>query len=262
MTSSDTGDDDAAKKDVLFVNSVAKAMRVLEAFRDEGETVGLTELAQKTGMTLSAIQRFTHTWERLGYVEKDARSKRYRLTVGALELGYLYLRGNPLVARATPHMVLSHEEHGLPMNLSVFSGSDVVYIVRLPHRHLKFVETLPGRRVPAFCNSAGRAFLSHLPDDRLETILAEPKRAFTEHTLTDADALRVEVLRARKQGYAYAQDQVLLGQIGIGKVVYDAKRNPVAALNMVMSSEDWTEERVTAELVPHLFKVAAAISLS
>lgn len=253
-------DADDEKKDFLFVNSVARATHILEAFRNEAETLSLTELAQKTGMTLSAVQRFTHTWEVLGYLQKDRRSKRYRLTVSVLELGYLFLRANPLVARATPHMVLAHEEHGLPMNLSVLSGSDVIYIVRIPHRRLQLVEMLPGRRVPAYCNSAGRAFLSHLPDDQLDAILAEPKTAFTSRTQTDPAILRAEIETVRKQGYAYSQDQVLLGQIGIGKVVLDSKRRPIAAINIVMSSDEWTERRIVDELVPHLFKIVHAIS--
>ncbi|WP_337998224.1 IclR family transcriptional regulator [Oleispirillum naphthae] len=253
----ETGD---GKKDFLFVNSVAKAVQVLEAFRGAGESASLTELTHKTGLSLSAVQRFTHTWEALGYLQKDPQSRRYRLTVAALELGYLFLCSSPLVARAMPHMVMAHEKHGLPMNLSLLSGSDVIYIVRLPHRSLKFVETLPGRRVPAFCNSAGRAFLSHLPDDRIGEILAEPKIAFTAHTLTGPAELRAEIEKARAQGYAFTRDQVLPGQLGIGKVVYDSRRQPIAAINLVMSSDEWTEERVVEELVPQLFQVAAAIS--
>ncbi len=256
----ETRNDGEEKKDFLFVNSVGKAVQVLESFRDDGESASLTEIANKTGLSLSAAQRFTHTWESLGYLQKDPQSKRYRLTVATLELGYLFLRGNPLVVRATPHMIMSHAEHGLPINLSVLSGSDVIYVVRLPHRRLKFVETLPGRRFPAFCNSAGRALLSHLPDDQLDAILAEPKIAFTERTVTDPVALRDEIETVRRQGYAFAKDQVLLGQIGIGRVVCDAKRRPIAAINIVLSSDEWSDEQVKEELVPLLFKLTSAIT--
>jgi hypothetical protein len=148
MEMTETRNDDEGKKDFLFVNSVGKAVQVLESFRDDGESASLTEIANKTGLSLSAAQRFTHTWESLGYLQKDPQSKRFRLTVATLELGYLFLRGNPLVARATPHMMMSHAEHGLPINLSVLSGSDVIYVVRLPHRRLKFVETLPDGASP------------------------------------------------------------------------------------------------------------------
>jgi len=257
---SENQNESGEKKDFLFVNSVAKAMQVLEAFRDEGEDISLTEIANKTGMSLSAAQRFTHTWEVLGYLHKDPRSKRFQLAVPALELGYLFLRSNPLVARAMPHMMLSHAEHGLPINLSLLSGGDVIYIVRLPHRRLKFVETLPGRRFPAFCNSAGRAFLSHLPEDEVDEILSRPKIAFTERTVTDPDALRAEIETVRRQGYAFTKDQVLIGQLGIGRVVCDAKRRPIAAINIVLSSDEWSEGRVKEELVPLLFKLSSAIS--
>ncbi len=64
----------------------------------------------------------------------------------------------------------------------------------------------------------------------------------------------------RRQGYAFAKDQVLLGQIGIGRVVCDAKRRPIAAINIVLSSDEWSDEQVKEELVPLLFKLTSAIT--
>src|SRR5690606_16417869 len=64
-----TSDDDL--RDPLYIASLGKAMRVLEAFRQARSPLGLTELARLTGLGKSAVQRFTYSWERLGYLVKD-----------------------------------------------------------------------------------------------------------------------------------------------------------------------------------------------
>ena len=53
-------------------------MRILSAFGEAHGEMGLTELARATGLDRSATQRFTATFHRLGYLEKDASTRRFR----------------------------------------------------------------------------------------------------------------------------------------------------------------------------------------
>ena len=64
----------------LFVASVAKAMRILETFDKDAGSLGLSDIALRTGLGRSATQRFIYTLERLGYLDRDEASKRYMLS--------------------------------------------------------------------------------------------------------------------------------------------------------------------------------------
>ncbi|PKU23775.1 IclR family transcriptional regulator [Telmatospirillum siberiense] len=248
-------------RDLLFVESLERGMRLLAAFRGTTDSLGLTELAAATGLTKSAAQRFAHTWERMGYLEKDARSRRFRLGIRVLELGFFFLRGHPLAGRAMPHLLAVRERLGVAVNLSLRDGADIVYAVREPDQRLTLAEMLPGRRMPAFCTSAGRALLAHCGDDELDAVLAAPGRIrYTPHTETDAQALRREIETVRRQGFAIARDQVLIGQIGVAAAVPDFGRQPAAAVNMTMTTDQWGEARIVRELVPQLMAVTEAIS--
>lgn len=83
-----SSNEQATEVDNLFVQSLAKGLKVLEAFSSLQDSISLTELVAATGMTKSGVQRLTHTLEQTGYIRKDALSKRYSLTPRVLELGY------------------------------------------------------------------------------------------------------------------------------------------------------------------------------
>ena len=67
-------------RDPLFNQSVEKAFTILEAFGGERRAMNLGEIATAAGMTKSSAQRCTHTLERLGYLRRDLRVRRWVLT--------------------------------------------------------------------------------------------------------------------------------------------------------------------------------------
>jgi len=246
--------------DPLFVASLEKGMRVLEAFRDATDTLGLTEIAALTRLGKSAAQRFVHTWERLGYLSKDTASRRYRLGPRVVELGYFFLRTDRLVSMAAPHLVALRDRCGLAVHMSVLAGGDMIYLLRLPSRQLTLAEMLPGRRMPAWCNSGGRMLLSQLDDDAIrQTLLRAPPRAFTPRTVIEPLALLALIQQARDEGYALTEDQVLQNQVGAAVLLRDARDVPLAAISVSAPRHDYPADRLLRDIVPQLFRTAHAI---
>lgn len=257
---SSSQDAPAPTDDPLFVASLEKGMRVLEAFRDATDTLGLTEIAALTRLGKSAAQRFVHTWERLGYLSKDAASRRYRLGPRVVELGYFFLRTDRLVSMAAPHLVALRDRCGLAVHLSVLAGSDMIYLLRLPSRQLTLAQMLPGRRMPAWCNSGGRMLLSPLDDDAiLQTLLRARPRAFTPRTVIEPQALLALIQQAREDGYALTEDQVLQNQVGAAVLLRDTRDVPLAAISVSAPRHDYPADRLLRDIVPQLFRTAHAI---
>lgn len=246
--------------DPLFVASLEKGMRVLDAFRDASDSLGLTDIATVTGLGKSAAQRFIHTWERMGYLIKDPASRRYRLAPRVVELGYFFLRSDRLVSMAAPHLVALRDRCGLAVHLSVLAGGDMIYLLRLPSRQLTLAEMLPGRRMPAWCNSGGRMLLTAQDDDAIrQALLRAPPRAFTPRTVVDPDALLALIRQARDDGYALTEDQVLQNQVGAAVLLRDARDTPLAAISVRAPRHDYPSDRLLSDIVPQLFRTAQAI---
>src|SRR5262245_28426079 len=91
--------------DALFIASLEKDLRVHYAFRDRPRLLSLTALATATGRGMSAAQRFVHTWQTLGYLRKDPRSRLYALAPKLLDFSFMYQRASGLAEIAMPHLM-------------------------------------------------------------------------------------------------------------------------------------------------------------
>ena len=63
-------------------------------------------------------------------------------------------------------------------------------------------------------------------------VLQKPLTPFTENTITDAPALRIELEEIRARGYSIDDEEVESGAKCIGAPIFDYLREPVAALSV------------------------------
>src|SRR5215469_9409636 len=70
------------------VQSLAKGFRVLEAFSGDAEEMTLSEMADVAGLDAGTTFRMVNTLVNLGYVARIPASRRFRLTLKVLDLGF------------------------------------------------------------------------------------------------------------------------------------------------------------------------------
>ena len=70
------------------VNSVKKALRVLECFTTSTPEMTLTQLSRELDMPKSTLLNLLRTLEESGYVYKTRQSQSYRLGYKIMELSY------------------------------------------------------------------------------------------------------------------------------------------------------------------------------
>jgi IclR family pca regulon transcriptional regulator len=245
----------------LYIQSLASGVAVLDAFTTDRPTMNLREIAEAAGVTKSAAQRFTHTLVALGLLRKDSVSKRYSLSPRTLDAGYRYLQAHVLLERANPYLLDLNRQTGETVNLAEPDGDEMVYIGRFPSPHRAIVHMPVGRRLPLFCSSAGRAYLSCLPDEQVKQILDRVERPrYTPHTLTDLDKLLELITTVRESGFAYSVEEFYLGDLAFAVPVRNIRGEAVAAVNLSVSTAYWTFERAHTELVPKLIHTANLIS--
>lgn len=251
-------------KDPLFLQSLARALDVLECFSDSPGPKSMGEIAAETGVNKSAVQRIAHTLMRRGYMAPDPRGG---LTLGAalLDRSFDYLRANPLIERANPVLTDLRRETRERVDLSLFDADPdhptIVYAMRMRTRRETFYATLPGRRFPAAATSGGRACLALLTDDAIDRVLAAAKlRRMTPHTLVEAGAIRDRVRFARDHGYACSVEEALLGEIVLAAAVRDAAGAPVGAIHVASSLSEWSQRDFCDRFAPLAMAAAQAIS--
>jgi DNA-binding IclR family transcriptional regulator len=252
-----------ARQDTLFVNSLAKGLRLLEVFDEENQALGLSELAARSGLDKSATQRLANTLHQTGYLSKDERTRRYRPSHKFLEMAYAYMWSDPVVQLAMPKLIEFSRRIGETVNMAQLSGSDIVYVVRLPCQRTSFAATILGRRLPALVTSSGRAMVGRLPEAERDACLATwPIRPFTPATLLDREEIARSVLEGAARGYVLTTGQMILKETAVAAPIISSEGRPVAAVQCAVSARDWTPERVERELVPMLLDTANSITPS
>lgn len=252
-----------AAGDRLFVGSLSKAVRVLYAFGGTRSRLTTAEIAKATGLNVSAAQRFAHSLLTLGWIEKDARTKEYRLSPRLLDLAYLFLRSDPLTNVAYPHLVKLAVATGEYINLSVLDRGDVIYLIRLAGTRQREQQNLVGGRMPSFCTSNGRAMLAFLPEEEAREIIEQSDRTpLVDAALTDVAKIMRKIREARKDGYAIVDGESEEGVISVAAPILDAAGHPLGAINAPVSTRTWTVQRVRDKIVPQLLDTAEIISRS
>jgi DNA-binding IclR family transcriptional regulator len=252
---------DAAASDPLFNQTVQKALAILEVFGGERTALNLTEIALAVGMTKSSAQRCTHTLERLGYLKRDPKVKRWVLTARTLSVAHAYLSGHGLLEQATTHLIDLNQACGESVSLSEPDEPDMVYIARFPS-HKRFLIHMPvGRRLPMYCAGAGRAYLSALPRAEAQQIIKRAQlRPLTPLTLTDPKQILREIDAAREVGYAWTAQECYRGDLTIAAPVLGADGRPIASVNISAPTSRWTLDALRERFSSLLLETARAVS--
>ncbi len=247
--------------DPLMVSSVEKAFRVLDVFGPGRQTLSLSQVAELAGMDISAAQRFTHTLQKLGYLAKDAETRRLALTPKTLDLAGRFLRGHKLVNVAMPYLMHLSKETEETVNLTLLDGTEIIFVARFMSRHMLNTDVVIGTRMPAYCTAPGIAILSRLPGKEAAAILDRSALvAHTEHTTWERDKLIAKIALSEKQGYATQFEEFFLGDASIAAAIVDARGRPQGAINLAAPCSRYSREEMVERFAPLVVAAAQTIS--
>jgi len=233
------------------VQSVDRALALLEHLADAGGSLRLAELEAATGLPLPTVHRLVRSLVYNGYVRQEP-SRRYALGPRVIRLGAVAVRA--LGSSAMRELTGLVEQIGETANMAVLEGDSVVYVAQAPSPHSMRMFTEVGRRVSPHCTGVGKALLSQLADDDVLALLARtgmPPR--TSRTLTDPAVLLAELHEVREQGWAVDNAEQ---EVGVRCVAVPVAGSPArTAVSVSGPSARITADRVT--LIAPLLRAAA-----
>lgn len=213
------------------VQSLDRALSVLETLAGQREGLPLTRIAQRVGLHKSTVHRLLATLCVRGYVEKLSTGE-YRLGRRVVELGSMYLNQLELKTEAQPFLRRLLDETTQPVHLAVLEGMDSIYIDKMETVHSIRMYSQIGLRTPAHCTGVGKALLSGLSSEELTKRLAQAElKAYTPSTITDANELMKEIRRVKRRGWAGDNEEHELGIRCIAAPIYDYRGEIVAAVS-------------------------------
>lgn len=237
------------------VQSLDRALGVLELLAAAGGAMRLAELETATGLPLPTVHRLLRSLMHNGYVRQEA-SRRYTLGPRLIRLGEV--AGQAWGSWASPHLDALVANVGETANIAVLEGDAVVYVAQVQSAHSMRMFTEVGRRVPAHCTGVGKALLSQLADEQVLDLLRRTGMpANTPRTLIDPAALLDELDEIRAQGWAMDHGEQEIGVRCIAAPIKGAPTN--ASVSVSGPSGRITAGRV-AEIAPFLQRAAEKIA--
>lgn len=191
------------------VQSVHRALLLLELLAEAGSPLPISEVSHRSGLSLGTAHRLLGTLAARGYVRQDA-DRRYVLGTALLPLGDAATR--LLSSRALPFMAELAHTFGETVNLAILEDDHVVYVAQAPGRHRMRMFTQVGRRVLPHSTAVGKVLLAWHDEDQLRRVvrrLGLPER--TPHTITSPAAFSAELARVRERGWAIDDEEEELG---------------------------------------------------
>lgn len=251
----------APEDDPLFVDAIARGFRVLSAFHGTTTPLSLGEIASRSGLGKSAVQRIVHTLRQQGYLRRDPADRGYLPGLRLLDHALDYQRLDPEIARVLPVLMELRAATGERVDFSLRDDLRLVFALRFQSKRGFHAASLIGTSVPLYCTAGGRAVLSRLPaDEAAELVARSALIPYSHRTLTDPVAILAQVAQARETGYALAEEEIVAGEIALGVAVTDPAGRPVGAIHVAGSLAEWDGPGFARSFAPLAMTAAGALA--
>jgi len=187
------------------VSVLDRVTAVFEAFTDDDEGLGVSELARRAHLPKSTVSRIA-----ADLVEQrllDRQGDKLFLGVRLFELGQNAEQPRRLRQVALPVMTDLRDATGQTVHLAVLEGTDVVFIAILRGESTTRPMARVGSRLPAHATALGKAILAFSPPETVERIAFGALARRTSKTVTDPIALVDELSTIRRSGMAIDREE-------------------------------------------------------
>lgn len=242
-----------------LIASAAGTLEVLEFIGSAGGPVQLTTVVDATGKPKGTVHRMLSTLVNTGYLVQDRETSQYSLTLKLWRLGASSVGRLDIVKVARPwleRLVAATDE---TVHLSMLDPTGgIVYISKVESPRSIRVQTQIGQLSPAWCTATGRSMLA-LNAEIADRVLAQPLKARTGRTVTDAQHIRAALREVSAQGYAITQAENHPDVGGIAAAIRDHSGAAPFACGIGIPVFRMERELVES-CIPHVVRTAAAIS--
>ena len=215
------------------VQSVDRALLIIETLAEDDEGYRLTDLAVRTGLSPSTVHRLLATLEKRRFVQFDRGESTWHIGAQSFAIGSTFVRRRNFVTQALPYLRKLRDQTRETANLAVVDDGAMVVLTRVESRELMRSVTKVGGRVPMVASGLGKALLAtYSEQDVFAIIQRDGMPRLTSKSIVRAGELCKSLHDIRRQGYSVDDEEALIGLRCVSAVVYDDCSEPLAAISV------------------------------
>lgn len=221
---------------------VGRISLILSAFTAQDVSLGVSEIARRSGLPKSSVSRITRELVRIQFLESVQGSLRPGIRL--FELGQLAAHPRDLRKLALPSMADVRNATGQTIHLAVLDRTEVVYIEILPGAQGPRLPSRVGGRLPAHATAVGKALLAFADDEQVTHVLDGSELVRVgPNTITSPTLLRTQLRKVRRDGVAFEWQESGPYVACVAAPVLTHDGQPIAALSVSSRLTNWDEER-------------------
>ena len=229
------------KSSIQVIDRMALILNIIARYDD---AVSLKILSAESELHPSTAYRILSSLAEHQYVERDDAGY-YRLGIKLLHLGSHVRQRVGLRQQAKPIMRKLRDELGETVNLTIRENDEVVYVERSISAQMMRVEQVIGSRAPLHVTAVGKLMLGEAGEEGCRKYAERTGLpAYTENTITDIDSLIAKAKYAKRDGFAYDDEEAEKGVGCIGVLIYNNTGDIAGGLSISAPIERRKEEWV------------------
>ena len=230
--------------------AVLRAAAVLDTISRHPEApVRASDLARETGIPNSSVTNILAALVETNFVRRIGPG--YLIGPAVVEFAASFLRSDDPVQRFrgfVPSMEFLSAETA---QLGTFVDGDVLFLARHDGTQPIALTSAIGKRLPASCTAIGKALLSQLSSNEIETMLTDPLPQLTQRSHHSLKSLLGDLDEIRERGYAIDDEEAAPNVVCLGVAVDMRDGEARYAISTTLFKERLTpesRERLVADL--------------
>lgn len=246
-------------KDPYLLQTLSKAIDVINIFETESEPLTIAEIAKKTKMNRTSLFRILYTLRSKGLVEMDLNTGKYRLGMKIVRLSSLVLQRLDIRRLAKSYLEALRDRLQETIHLVVLNEKSAIFIDKMEISGSIFMGSYIGWIAPLYCTASGKLLLSYQDqeyiDDYLQTVSIKP---YTHKTIMSKEQLRENIEWIKTVGYSVDDEEMVEGLTCYAAPVFDGKGKIKAAVSVSGPTSRITSNK--EKIITELLDTTATIS--
>lgn len=185
------------------ITSLQRGLGILQLLGKTDRGLPASEIARLSGLPVSTVHRFLVNLESGSYLMRD-QAGNYHLGIACVFLGQAAREQLDIRSVSLPHLQLLNQRTRETVHLTVRHQLSAVYIEKLDSPQPLRIHSRIGASVPLYCSGVGKVLLAYMNEVERDRLLSQLHlQRFTENTVGSIQELQAQLVKVRKNGFAY-----------------------------------------------------------
>jgi IclR family transcriptional regulator, acetate operon repressor len=217
---------------------ISRVLDLIEFLSECPEGIPLSEICRQKNLPKGAVHRILAAMKDRGFVDQDARSEYYRLTLKTAAIGFRLLAESKVTDVCQPILDRLAAQSSELVRLAIATGDTLTWTAKAQgaSNGLRYDPDM-GQPVVLHGTAVGRAWLATMAEESaVKIVLARgfkvPAR-FNRCIVSNEKTLRAELNATRKRGYGLAIEEGVVGTIAVAIPIFVGPAKSRAAVGTV-----------------------------